>query len=235
MNEILLYLILKYKSSWIKIFKALKNKEMIPIEKIMEAKNMVRVNFISMIDNNYPDALKQIYKPPFGFFALGDINLLKLKKLNLVGFLNNIDSLSLNIDKNDYSLIINLQDYNLNQIKLLLNLNYKLILVSSNGINTDSMQIQKLNNKNILILSEYYSENYFRQNSFQPFERIAIGLSNNLIINYQENIPNIDLILEIAKIEAAIIYNYKNCPKKVIKKYNIKQFSHNHDFVFLKN
>lgn len=74
-NEILLYLSIKYQGNWDDIFTAIKNKESITKQDIIDAKNSISCNYITLLDEKYPKQLKNIYKPPFVLFYYGDLNL----------------------------------------------------------------------------------------------------------------------------------------------------------------
>lgn len=82
-NEILLYLSIKYQGCWDDIFAAIKNKEAITHQDIINAKNSISCNYITLLDEKYPKQLKNIFKPPFVLFYYGDINLISNMNYNL--------------------------------------------------------------------------------------------------------------------------------------------------------
>ena len=75
-RNLLLYLSIKYEGDWDKIYFAIKAKEKISKEEVEEAVSTNKTPFITIIDDEYPDALKNIYKPPFVLFYYGDLSLL---------------------------------------------------------------------------------------------------------------------------------------------------------------
>jgi len=75
-SKYLLYYSLKYKGNWDKIMKALQTKEVIELDALENTYNAFTGNFITMLDAEYPERLKQTLKPPFVLFYEGDINLL---------------------------------------------------------------------------------------------------------------------------------------------------------------
>lgn len=83
-RDILLYLALKYNGNWDAMYNAIKQKEDLPknldIEKIKED---IKCNYVTLIDSDYPECLKPIYKPPFILFYYGDLNLIKNYRRNL--------------------------------------------------------------------------------------------------------------------------------------------------------
>ncbi|WP_339022443.1 DNA-processing protein DprA [Spiroplasma endosymbiont of Crioceris asparagi] len=85
MNKILLYFAIKYNGDWDKIYSALKEKEQIAKEDLNRVINDVKYQFITILDNDYPEGFKEVYKPPFVLFYKGDKNILKLdNKIALV-------------------------------------------------------------------------------------------------------------------------------------------------------
>ena len=67
---------LKYANDWNLINSAIQNKE--PIEDIfIEEAQHFTGNYITIVDNEYPNRLKQKYKPPFVLYYSGDLSLLR--------------------------------------------------------------------------------------------------------------------------------------------------------------
>lgn len=75
-RDLLLYLSYKYSGDWERIFEAIKKREAVDMELLQECKNLIKCNFITIIDENYPQCYKQIFQPPFVLYYYGDINLL---------------------------------------------------------------------------------------------------------------------------------------------------------------
>ena len=75
-RNILVSLALKYKGEWDKIFDAIKAKET-PDEELVEEASQTKA--ITLLDPEYPNELKQCYKPPLVLFYKGDISLLQHK------------------------------------------------------------------------------------------------------------------------------------------------------------
>lgn len=75
-KQILLALSLMYDGNWNEIFNRIQTKN-IPSENEME--NVIKDftgNFITILDEEYPESLKQAYKPPFVLFYDGNLDLL---------------------------------------------------------------------------------------------------------------------------------------------------------------
>ena len=64
-REILLYLTLKYGNDWDKIYQAIRNREDIDYEDAEKVVNECPNEYITILDEEYPEILKHTYKPPF--------------------------------------------------------------------------------------------------------------------------------------------------------------------------
>lgn len=85
MREILAYLSIKYNGDWDKIYQAITNKEQVNKEEVKKVVSELNVDFIDLLDERYPQILKQVYKPPFVLFYKGDLNLLNKKIIAITG------------------------------------------------------------------------------------------------------------------------------------------------------
>ncbi len=87
MREILLYFSLKYHGSWEKIYSAILNKEEVNYEEARKVFESYKgSNFITILDENFPDYLKNINSPPFVLFYKGDLNILNdPKRIAVIG------------------------------------------------------------------------------------------------------------------------------------------------------
>ena len=235
MNEVLLFFILKYKGDWLKIYKALEDKEKVSIEDLISVRSKIKSDFISIIKDDYPKLLKQIYKPPFGLFTIGNSENLNNEKITLIGDFKYENLLPIINQGNNCAIITKIKKSNLTKIKMLARKGFKLILISEEGIqNALNNMKELLKYDNVLIISEHYQKNGMLSYS-QPSQRILMGLSYSAIINYDSNIDDINLTFEISKQESVPIYNFSNCPKKMIKKYGIKSIDECPFFNTLKN
>jgi DNA processing protein len=77
------------------IYQALEKKEKVSLDEIEVIKKRIKnqeLNVITILDSEYPEALKFAYKPPFVIFYKGDLEILKNKFINLTGNYNNENS-----------------------------------------------------------------------------------------------------------------------------------------------
>ena len=67
-RNLLAYLAVKYSQNWDDIFTAIKAKEDVSYETIEATINTLKGEYITIIDDNYPEELKRIFRPPFVIF-----------------------------------------------------------------------------------------------------------------------------------------------------------------------
>lgn len=195
MNLILIYFSIKYKGYFYEIYNALKRREFVPIEELEEIErqlNNKELNAITIIDEDYPEELKQINKPPFVLFYKGNKKLLLENKLLLTGDFSNpyIESfLNDSIDEiyKKHILISNLsKGLDENIINYIIDQKKKIILISSNGLENPyfAKDIENLTfiKDNFLLLSEYPNNVNINKRRLIERNRISIGLSKALII-----------------------------------------------------
>jgi len=75
-RDVILYFALKYKGDWNLIYKAIKDLEDIDVDEYDDLKKKLKANFITILDNEYPEKLKNISRPPYVLFYYGNIDLL---------------------------------------------------------------------------------------------------------------------------------------------------------------
>ncbi len=84
-RRLLLFLALKFNGEWEKIFQAIKEKQYFDNQIIEETLADFNGKFVTIIDEDYPEKFKHIYKPPFVIFYEGDFSLVTKKSLSVVG------------------------------------------------------------------------------------------------------------------------------------------------------
>ena len=80
---------IKYGGDWNKIFKAMKAREEIE-ECYYQAADTLKCKTLTLLDSDYPDHLKQVYKPPIVLYYYGDLSLIRdyRKSISVVGSRN---------------------------------------------------------------------------------------------------------------------------------------------------
>ena len=202
MNIVLIYFAIKYKGYFHDIYNAIKKKEFIQmeeLEKIGEDLSSGKIKAITIIDEDYPEPLKQINQPPFVLFYEGNKELLKEKLIMLTGDFSNeninkfINESAFELSKN-YTLVSNFsKGLDEKIIDNLIKNNQNLILISSNGLTNPyfgkNINELKFNKDKYLIISEYPENVNLNHKRLIQRNRISIGLSEALIIasSYKES------------------------------------------------
>lgn len=83
-RDILCYYAIRNNGDWEKIYKNVCEKTKFSDETVEEALATLKCNYITILDDEYPQLLKQVYKPPFVLFYYGNIEL--LRNDNIVSF-----------------------------------------------------------------------------------------------------------------------------------------------------
>ena len=76
-------LAIKYQGDWVSIFRGLSNKEFLPDDEARRMIDELNCQAITIIDDIYPEDLKNVRRPPFVLFYYGDISLITNIKVNL--------------------------------------------------------------------------------------------------------------------------------------------------------
>ena len=194
-KEILLALSYKYNGDWDKIYDAIKRKEKIDDDFLENALKSINSNYVTIVDDEYPTVLKDIYKPPFVLYYHGNINLIynteqvlavvgsrkctQYSEINcrkivkeLGGRLNIISGMALGIDAISHRAAI---DSGASTIAVLgCGINY--VYPKTNALLYEEIK------RGHLIISEYPDMQPPQPDYFPFRNRIIIGLSNGVFI-----------------------------------------------------
>lgn len=192
MREVLLYLSLKYNGDFKKIYDGLKNKEIINSELYVKLKMQLKYDYITILDDDYPDSLKDIDCPPFVLFYKGDINLLNNECYTILGtdsyaqdLISATHTIALGLIKKSYTLISNVE-LGLNQQvhSTAFNTNHKsiCILPYMSYKENDKYYQQNIDKVGVVISEKsFFIEDSELINQSELY-RIMIGLSKGLVI-----------------------------------------------------
>lgn len=194
-RKVLIYLATKFRGNWNKIFDFIKSKENIEEEDVNKVYANMKSKAVTMVDEDYPVALKTIYKPPFVLFYHGDISLIqdKLKCLSVVGSRDNSEygeqvTRALVGDLSKYLVIVSGMARGIDSIahKAALENNGRTVAVLGCGINVcypaSNLEIYDELIKNHLVISEYPDLTQPSPGKFPIRNRIVSGLSYGLLI-----------------------------------------------------
>jgi DNA processing protein len=86
-RDIIIYLAVKYDGDWNAIYSAIKQKELVDQKEIDALLGQLKCQTVTIIDDNYPESLKKIYKPPFVLFYYGDLSFIddEVRSLAVIG------------------------------------------------------------------------------------------------------------------------------------------------------
>jgi DNA processing protein len=85
-RKILLYLSLKYNGDWEKIARSIRARESFTAEQVEALTSQCKENYITIIDEDFPEIFKKMTRTPFVLYYKGDITLLSNPKiLGIVG------------------------------------------------------------------------------------------------------------------------------------------------------
>lgn len=195
-RDIVIALTIKYKGDWDRTLSAIQNKEEIKEDEvktlIATIPDMVKV--ITILDSDYPEKLKQGFKPPFCLFALGNLDLLKSTKIiGVCGTRENPDQASIESVSNDMAmqqdivLVSGLSKGTCEQvINRALISGIKIIGVLANGL--DKMypqalqpQLNSILANNGLIITTYPNGVEAKPNNFMERNRVVAALCDKLL------------------------------------------------------
>ena len=76
MRKILLYFSLKYQGDYQKIYQAIKQKEKVTPEDLNHIEQKIQSQYVTLIDEAYPESFKHIPNPPWVLYYYGNLSLL---------------------------------------------------------------------------------------------------------------------------------------------------------------
>ncbi len=84
-RDILIYFALKYRGSWEDIYRAILSKEKLNAEDVETLLSERNASALTILDEDYPACMKNIFHPPFVLFFKGNRALLKKEIVSVVG------------------------------------------------------------------------------------------------------------------------------------------------------
>lgn len=194
-EETLLYLALKYEGDWDRIYEEITSNKEVDEKEAMRLINKVNSKYVTINEIEYPEILRQSYKPPFVLFYHGDINLLNdnVNKLAVVGTrkpteygLKMTQELVGKVAK-DFVIVSGLaMGIDTCAHRACIANGGKTIAVLGNGINfhylEENKELYEEIKKNHLVISEYPDMTQACPKYFPIRNRIIAGLVNNLLV-----------------------------------------------------
>ena len=198
-RNVLAALAIKCNGEWNKIYESIKSRNTLKATEIISILENNKTKFITIIDDEYPTILKNIYKPPIVLFYKGDISLLKSRRLlGVVGSRNCSNygkyvtkKLISELDK-DIVVVSGLArgiDYE-GHVSALKNGNPTIAFLGC-GINyiypTENYQLYKDIERNGLLISEYPDMCPPDKQNFPFRNRLIAGLCKGILVSEGKN------------------------------------------------
>ena len=186
MNIILIYFSIKYKGDWNAIYKALENKERVTLKEISELEEKMKENkwkAITIIDREYPEQLKQAYKPPFVIWIKGNEDLLNNSFIALTGNQVNeqvktwIKNYEQEVEKSNR--IVSGSFLGVDE-KISCENKKGILYILANGV--DHPYIHNKLKKNDLMLTEYPPEYHVTKSGMRNRNRLIAAFANYLVL-----------------------------------------------------
>jgi DNA processing protein len=185
-RDILVWLSIKYEGDWNSIYQAIKNKELVDEVQVTKAINDIQDSYVTIIDENYPEKLKKIYKPPFVLYYHGNLELINEKILAISGkqkaseyTFNLLDKLLKDMKKGSKDIIPAVNSVDEYESNINAYYNKKFVVVLPKSINQYSMQVIF---RSGLIISEYPYSNKFNEANVPWSDRLLAGISDGVLV-----------------------------------------------------
>lgn len=195
MRKVLLYFALKYHGDYTKMYKAIKEKELISRSELEAVEERIKCKYLTILDPKYPMWLKSISTPPIVLFYYGDIDLInKPNKIAIIGSRNNSvygESMTKKIIKElkEYDcVIVSGMALGIDSIahECALANQIPTIAILGGGIDycypPSKIQLYNTLKEKGLILSEYPFDNPPEANNFLIRNRIIAALSDKIVV-----------------------------------------------------
>lgn len=195
-DDILVYLALKHGGDWDKMNRSIRNKETPDEEEYAELLKTNHSKHITILDKEYPEAFKNMCKPPLVLFYYGDISIISSMK-NCVGYVGSRDS-SVYGNQMAKTICAGLVSYGYNIISGLargidtaatlgaLDAKGKAVAVLGNGIDycypSENKQLYERLKREGLVISEYPGFTSPTHESFPFRNRIIAALSTGVVV-----------------------------------------------------
>lgn len=206
-REILIHFALKYNGEWDKIYNAIQSKEEISeVEQNELVAKLGNQKTITILDENYPEKLKQSYRPPFVLFYKGDLSLLNSEetKVATLSSKNPTDYTIKSIDKITSELTSEIVINGLAKggdrkvLENVLNRGLKAICVLGCGIDyvypKENQDLYEKVEQNGLLISEYPSLVEPHVSNFYNRNRIIASICDK-VLGFQVNTHSGSLVL----------------------------------------
>lgn len=194
-HKILTYLAIKFHGEWDEIFKAIRDRQEYSIEEMESTVNNMKSKAVTILDPDYPEWLKNVYKPPFVLFYYGDLSLTKDIENNLAvigsreptDYGKNITEYLVKNIRARYTIVSGLArgiDSIAHQAAI--DSGAKTIAVLGSGIDycypPRNKELYEVIKKNHLVISEYPGDEYPDPSHFPARNRLVAAFSHGVLV-----------------------------------------------------
>ncbi len=194
-KNILIACAIKYKGDWDKIYHAAIDKEVVEPQFLKMAQN-IKCNAVTILDEDYPQQLKGIFKPPFVLFYYGDISIVKdyHKNISIVGSRDcssygakMTEAISSDLAKRDFVIVSGMAK-GIDSIahNSAIKVGGKTAAVLGTGIDVcypiENLELYETLKKDYVVMSEYPAKVKTPSGTFAIRNRIVAGLSKTLVL-----------------------------------------------------
>ena len=181
-RDIIVYLAIKYQGDWNKIYDAIKRKELVDEPSVHETLAKQNSKILTIIDEEYPERLKKIYKPPFVLFYYGNLDKLEYRK-TLGTYAEKLTEYSLSTSLNIHTQI------NSSATIIRINNEGSPLFDRTADINVTVLHtsIRELQSGEKLVFSEYPENTTPSPDNKNWAQRILVGLSDIVLLPETKN------------------------------------------------
>lgn len=195
-RKLLLFLAIKFEGNYEKIISAVRAKEKLTSEELVEYEKIEAGDYITILDDDYPEKFKNIYRPPLILFYKGNKQLLSNsnKIIGIVGTrqpsaygLKVTKEIAQGLSQSGYTIVSGLaKGIDATAHQATLDVNGDTIAVLGCGINTvypsSNKKLYDAIIENGLVISEYPLNTEPKKDNFPERNRIVAGLVNSVVV-----------------------------------------------------
>lgn len=185
MNEILLFLSIKYYGDWLNIYNSLQKREPIPKEQFYDEIKKIKCDFTTIIDEDYCDNLKTIYKPPFSIYHYGNYELTKNKSISIIGDFDDLKQPYQDYFTNNNVVLIWSYQSQKNIFKILTQMSKNNIFFSKDIVSQKYLKFLQKDDEILaknMFMSEIWCRNIDHDYGNQDDERLYCGISKTILV-----------------------------------------------------
>ncbi|NLI94402.1 MAG: DNA-protecting protein DprA [Erysipelotrichaceae bacterium] len=195
-RDLLAYLSIKYEGDYDLLINAIRKKEIVDKNEVKAVVHNINCKYLTIVDKNYPEAFRNMYRPPLVIFYYGDISLIEEQNIiAVVGTRKPSDYgkkhtriITSELTEAGYVIVSGMaKGIDTLAHETCLNKNGKTVAVLGSGINNpypkrNALLYQSIINNGGLILSEYPDKVEPKKENFPFRNRIVAALVRGILV-----------------------------------------------------